>query len=139
MHELTHEDFYDFKEFITHLGQNFKCNEEASSFKFSEIKIIRVEKKTPGAFFYKLSFSEKEFRKVDLNMDIDSPLNIRKRTRISPKSTNVNKKVDNIHTLKLKKAYKSKLPINERKKKGLLDLLKKETIPKFYASFYESL
>ena len=41
--------------------------------------------------------------------------------------------------LLLQPAYSKKLPIGDKKKAVILDLLRKNCIPKFYAVFYESL
>ncbi|KAG8269944.1 hypothetical protein J6590_095888 [Homalodisca vitripennis] len=81
----------------------------------------------------KLSFSD-EYEKVNLNHTIESASKNTKNLK-----TRKTKRVGNISSLILKNAYKTKLPISDRKKKSLMDLVKKQTIPKFYSSFYEKL
>ncbi|KAL4720776.1 hypothetical protein ACJJTC_017583 [Scirpophaga incertulas] len=88
-------------------------------------QIIRSAKKTDDtqnyAFYYKTSYEEEHFNKV--NVDKIG------RTRKTQYNNNI----------VLTQAYKNKMEVCEKKKRGLLGLLQKNTIPKCYSLFYENL
>lgn len=56
--ELTHEDFIDFKDACQRQGNNFSITTDGHQIKMTNIKIIKVEKDNPGAFFIKTSYEE---------------------------------------------------------------------------------
>lgn len=72
------------------------------------------------AFYYKTSYEEEHFNKVIVDKI--------GRTRNTQNNNIV-----------LTQAYKNKMEVCEKKKRGLLGLLQKNTIPKCYSLFYENL
>lgn len=112
--ELTHEDFFDIKSLEANLAfgnQNVKIG---------ELRIVKLEKLYPNKMFYKTSFSEDDFSEIE--------------TKRITRRSNENNKVGHLFSL-----YDSKLPINEKKKKGLLTLFEKNIIPRYYSTFYNNL
>ena len=128
--ELAHNDFIDIKELTAAMGTNFIINENGESVLVSKIKMVKVEKDVPFSFFYKNSYSEsdEEWKLVDI--------------RHQKKSTRTLGSANNVYsdTLPaLEKAYKTKLPLNDNKKKDLKFLLEKNFIPSYYQNFYNLL
>lgn len=115
VYEMSFEDFFDWKDVCTQMGLNITKNEDNELVKFSDIKILKIEKLSPQVLYYKHSYSDETFKKAVI---------IRKKK--NPE-------------IVIKKAYDSKPGISERKKADLLDLLNKNVIPKYYAPFYNSL
>lgn len=62
--EMSHDKFYDVKALEESWGTNFNIDEEKNQIKWYDIKVLRVEKEQPEAFFYKTSFSEGAYRKA---------------------------------------------------------------------------
>ncbi|CAH2086905.1 unnamed protein product [Euphydryas editha] len=62
--EMTHSKFYDMKALQESWGSNFNIDEEKNQIKWHDIKVLRVEKEHPEAFFYKTSFTEETYRKA---------------------------------------------------------------------------
>lgn len=123
---MTHKDFIDVKQLTTDIGNNFDKNIENEQVYLSQIKMVKVEKTQPYMFFYKNSYSDLQWKCANVKQ--------RKTTRGSGSATS------SLPTeLKLGKAYNSKRPINENKKKDLKFLLNKHFIPDFYKHFYETL
>jgi len=112
--ELTHEDFFDIKSLETNIVFGNQ------TVKIGELRIIKLEKLYPNKMFYKTSFSEDDFSETE--------------TKRTTRRSNENNEVGHLSPL-----YDSKLPINEKKKKGLLTLLEKNLIPRYYSSFYNNL
>ncbi|KAF9802940.1 hypothetical protein SFRURICE_015537 [Spodoptera frugiperda] len=76
-------------------------------------------KSEPFHFYYKTSYSDTNFKQVDIR--------------------NKRKKMDPITAITLDKAYSQRQQLSENKKKDLKELLTKKLIPSFYASFYNSI
>lgn len=108
---MSQDSFYDLKGLAAQIGTNFSKNSEYESFKLGDVKIIRVESQHPRTFFYKTSYSETDFRKVEVDKKSDRRS---KKNEAGPGPE-----------VTLNKAYKRKIPISEKKKSALLNLLKK--------------
>lgn len=97
--EMTHEQFYDVKVLQESWGNNFSLDEDKTQFKWHDIKILKVEKENPEAFFYKTSFEDKTFKKTYE----------RKRRAANQSFTSVD----------LTRAYSEKIPLSDAKKKDI--------------------
>jgi len=113
--ELTHEDFFDIKSLEANLAFGNQ------SVKIGELRIVKLEKLYPNKMFYKTSFSEDDFLEIETK-------------RTTRRRSNENNEVGQLFSL-----YDSKLPINEKKKKGLLTLFENNIIPRYYSTFYNNL
>ncbi|CAG9773423.1 unnamed protein product [Ceutorhynchus assimilis] len=120
--EMTHENFYNIKG-LTGSGQESFKNKDKETVKTSEIKVMKMTREAPCSFFYKTSYMEEELKEVD--------------TQSKKKSLRGTSK--NNDRLILQPAYSKKRSLPENKKKDLLDLIKHNHIPKFYAHFYNDL
>lgn len=120
---MCHKDIFDLKDLSSQLGMKttFK-NAEGEAIKMTELKMFMVKKESPGVLFYKTSYEEKEFSEVSIFM---------RRQQLD------------FSSLKLKKAYKQKVGITEKKKKSLLSLFDerpdKRVVPLYYLDFYSRL
>lgn len=122
VHELCYDDFYDFRNEGIEINKN---NTDKETFKLSDVKVFKVDQDTPNELMYKNSYGEQDFKVVLLNSNI-------KATRSkSAKSGN--------ESLSLVKAYTAKKGITEAKKTGLLRLIEKNVVPKYYFDFYNNL
>ncbi|KAL0882683.1 hypothetical protein ABMA27_001109 [Loxostege sticticalis] len=119
VHELTHDDFYDIKALADSVGNNYSKNTENETVKITRIKILKFEASNES-FKYCVSYETQDFKEVKLN------INKRKR-----QNRNV--------AIEIQKAYKQKFSVADKKKKGLLELVSKNIIPRFYSSFYTNL
>lgn len=61
---MTHKQFYDVKVLQESCGTNFSKDNDRNQVNWHDIKVLRVEKEHPGAFFYKSSFEEETFKKT---------------------------------------------------------------------------
>lgn len=112
MNELCFQDIFDIKKLCTDLYVNPR------KVRFSDLKVIKIEKNKPNILFYKYSYNESY-------MDVEI---ISERKQIQ---------FDNII---LKKAFSKKPGIPETKKKGLLELIeKKKCVPLYYLDFFKNL
>jgi hypothetical protein len=78
-----------------------------------------VDKRIPYTFSFKTSYAQENYKKTVVN-------NWRKTKSAAAQ-------------LDLQPAYSKKLPIGDKMKAGILDLFRKNYVPKFYAAFYDSL
>jgi len=99
--ELTHEDFFNIKSLESNLAFGNQ------SVKMGELHIVKLEKLYPNKMFYKTSFCEDDFLEIE--------------TKRTTRRSNENNEVGQLFSL-----YDSMLPINEKKKKGLLVLFEKK-------------
>lgn len=129
--ELTHDDFINVKQLMADTGTNFNVNSNGEPVLLNKIRVVKVEKKKPFLFFYKTSYAESydNWKTVDVRH-----VQQKKNTRASGSAINSSETLPS-----LQKAYKTKLSINENKKKDLRFLLEKNYIPKYYHNFYQSL
>lgn len=84
----------------------------------TDINSVKVDKCSPYTFFFKMSYSQENYKKVVVNN--------RRKTKSAAAQ------------LVLQPVYSNKLPIGDKKKADILDLLKKNQVPKYHATFYES-
>ncbi|CAG5020883.1 unnamed protein product [Parnassius apollo] len=112
---MNNDDFLDWKGVCSQMGVNITKDEEGNTIKFADLKVVKVDKNHPRAIFFKTSYEQQEFKKAEV---------IRKK-----------KSVD----VEVKKAYDVKPALNKKKKDGLLELIRKNAIPRYYAPFYNSL
>lgn len=119
VHELNHESFFDIKKIADAIGSNFSINEDREKLKMGDIKVVRVEKKFNDRFYYKCSYKEDSFKTVLV------------KTRATKKKTNL--------CSELQPLYSTKLAVSETKKAGILTLIDKNIIPRFYKNFYQNL
>lgn len=122
VNELSHEDFVDIESLAAEIGKNYCKNTENQNVRMTDIKVLKVESDDTANYscYYKTSYEDGQFKKVVVD-------------KIG-KTRNSNNKY-----IKLKGIYKDKMTVCEKKKNGLLALIKKNVIPKFYTSFFENL
>lgn len=101
---------------------NYTTNEDKENVKWSDIKVLKIDKYVKNKFLYKTSYQENEFKSV-------STLNKGRQLK-----TNQSK---NIGTPK--QLYNQKLNVTQAKKQGILNLINKNVIPKYYESFFANL
>ncbi|KAJ8930293.1 hypothetical protein NQ314_016912 [Rhamnusium bicolor] len=123
---IYHDDIYDFKSLIADIGWNSTPKkDDEDKLKITQVKVFKVDKKNFGKIFYKTRYEQDEFQQIDV-------LNRQGRR----KNTTI---ITNFGNIVLKKAYKKRVGITEKKKKSLLSLFKKKTIPMAYFPFYNAL
>lgn len=122
--ELNYEEFFDLKDLAAKSGFNVLKNPNGELVKVSDITILRVEKEFPFRVLYKTSFSETDFKVIEI-----------KKARVS--STRSSNEFPIIP--ELKSAYNDKQKIKDKKKEGLSKLMEKNIIPKYYSQFYKNL
>ncbi|KAJ8915389.1 hypothetical protein NQ315_008276 [Exocentrus adspersus] len=129
VHELTHDDFVDVKLLAADVGVNISTNSNKEPVHLSKVHMVKVEKDKPFLYFYKTSYSEEDWKTVNTKK-----LPSQKATRSQASLSETLPSLPN-----LQKAYKTKLVLNENKRRDLQFLLQKNCIPQYYKSFYESL
>lgn len=112
MHELSHEDFYDLKDLASRTQKSFSKNVHNEVFKISDVRVIKTEKGEPNKLFYKTSFANDEFQTIEIKL-----------ARESNKRTS---KETNRLILPLKKLYKNKVKISEKKKQSIMSLFQQK-------------
>lgn len=117
--ELAHDSFVDLKPLAS---GNYTTNEDREKVKWSNIKVLKIDKNVKNKFLYKTSYQENEFKSV-------STLNKGRQQKTN--------KSENISTPK--KLYNQKLNVTQAKKQGILNLINKNIIPKYYESFFANL
>jgi hypothetical protein len=95
-------------------GSNFSKTTENETAKMADNKTVKVDKRSPYTSF-KTSYSQENYKKAVVN--------------------NRRKKKSATAQLVLQPAYSKKLPIGDKKKADILDLLKKITFPNFMLLF----
>lgn len=122
--ELCYDSFLDFKD----LSNNIKaCGFKDSSnegVRTSDIAVLRVEKSNQQKIFFKYKYSDEQYRQIDL------VLSQKRNTRGAATAG---------EPFSLNRLYDKPVGLDQKKKDGLLKLVEKNIIPKFYASFYNSL
>lgn len=114
--ELTHESFMNLKSLA--IG-NYTTNENGGKVKWADLKVIKTDKEHKNMFLYKTSYEDAEFTKVTtLNRRQNSP-------------------GTGLRTVK--KLYANKLQVAAVKKQGILNLIEKNVIPRYYKTFYTNL
>ena len=83
----------------------------------TDIKIVKVDKRSPYTFAFKTSYFQENYKKKNV------VVNNRRKTKSAAAQ------------LVMQPAYFKKLPIGDKKKYDILDLVRKNDIPKFYDTF----
>ncbi|CAG5021511.1 unnamed protein product [Parnassius apollo] len=122
---MTHDKFYDVKALQETWGKNFNTDEERNQVKWHDLKVLRVEKDHPEAFFYKTSFTEEMFKKVCVRKRI-----LRVRGSGSPIAID-----QALFSIGLTHAYTEKIALSDAKK-DIKELIDKNVIPKSYYDVY---
>ncbi|CAG5004595.1 unnamed protein product [Parnassius apollo] len=123
---MTHDKFYDVKALQETWGTNFNTDEERNQVKWHDLKVLRVEKDHPEAFFYKISFTEETFKKVCVRKRI-------LRLRGSGSAIAIDQ---SLFSIVLTHAYTEKIALSDAKKKDIKELIDKNVIPKSYYDVY---
>lgn len=122
VHELCYDDFYNFQNVGIEIN---KKNTDKETFKMYDVKMFRIDQDKPNELMYKTSYGDQVFKVVLLTS------NLKTTRKKSSESGN--------ETLCLEKAYTAKKDITEAKKTGLLRLIDKNVVPKYYFDFYNNL
>lgn len=120
--EMTHNKFYDIKALQESWGTNFNIDEEKNQIKWQDIKVLRVEKEHPEAFFFKTSFSDETYRKVCVQKRV-----LRANRKAADQS---------FFSIGLLPAYTEKIPLSAAKRQDIQELIDKNSIPKSYFDIY---
>lgn len=120
--ELAFGDFYDIKSMSDKIANNFSKTTDNCYIKLTDIKIIKVLKHDPLAFYVKTSYADEEFKRIEIR-----------------KSNTRHQKTEFAFPDSLDRAYSEKIPVTEKKKLDILKLIDKRHIPQTYYNFYNSL
>lgn len=119
VHELTYDSIIDFKLLQQDWGFNYGTDENGHNVNWNEVKVLKVTKENPFLFYYKTSYKDENFKEV----------NVRNKRRKMKSATEIS----------LSTAYTQRQEISANKKKDLKELMAKNLIPSYYASFYNSI
>jgi hypothetical protein len=97
------------------LGCSFSKTTENETVKMTDIKIVKVDRRSPYTFSFKMSYSQENYKRVVVN------------NRRKAKSAAAQ--------LVLLPVYSKKLPIGDKNKADILNLLRKSTFPNFMLLF----
>lgn len=128
--ELTHDDFMNIKQLMNDLGSNFNVNSDGDQLVINDLRVVKVEKTEPFKYFYKTSYSDTQFKTVDILQKKRLNTKRQKVEQLQPPAPEIPV---------LKRAYARKRQLNEKKIEDLKFLLAKGYIPKYYRAFYETL
>ncbi|CAH2105198.1 unnamed protein product [Euphydryas editha] len=117
--KLTYDFFVDLKLLQEKWGYNFSEDEDKNSVILNNIKVLKFMKTDSFSFYYKISYSQSEFKRVNIR--------------------NKRKKMMSPEEIVLTKAFSQRLELSEHKKKDLRDLINKNLIPSYYRDFYASI
>lgn len=98
---------------------NFSENENKGNVTWNDVKIFKFTEEDTFTFYYKTSYSQNVFNKVNMR--------------------NKRKKMSNIREIAMTKAYSQRLVLSERKKTDLRSLIEHNLIPHYYADFYNNI
>lgn len=114
VNELCFKDILDLKKLASDLYINIPRH-----VKFTNLRVIKLQKCDPNTLYYKYSFAEDKFMETEI-------INHRKNIQIDQ--------------ISLHSAFVNKPTISEAKKKGLLELVeKKKCVPQYYLDFFKNL
>lgn len=94
---MTFDSFMDLKSLQEEWGYNFTIDTEGKTVNWNEVKVLHMVKSEPLQFSYKTSYSDDNFRTVDIR--------------------NKRKKMKQITEITIKKAYDQKQELSKNKKK----------------------
>ena len=113
---MTHTDFLDLSSLSTRILKNKNVDQDGTKVNWLKIKRLRLEKASPGVFFYSYNF-EDELKSVKVTG--------RGRPATMPSV--------------IQKLYNSQLPISKEKKRDLMKMCHSNIVPKELYSWYESI
>ncbi|CAH2087499.1 unnamed protein product [Euphydryas editha] len=116
--KLTYDFFVDLKLLQEKWNYNFSEDEDKNSVILNNIKVLKFMKTDSFSFYYKISYSQSEFKRVNIR--------------------NKRKKMMSPEEIVLTKAFSQRLELSEHKKKDLRNLINKNLIPSYYRDFYAS-
>lgn len=120
--EMNYTDFLDVKHLQSEIGSNFNQNVTGEKVQWQEICGIKVMKSSPYAIFYKKSYTENDYKKIDVRYN---------KTRGKRYSSN--------KLINLTKLYANPIKIPLAKKNDLISLCDANAIPSQYWSFFKNL
>lgn len=120
---MNYDSFFDLKVFAEELNINLSKNVHGDQIKLTELKVVQFTK-NKNTFEYKLSYKTENMLQANIT--------VQRNLRTSRPS----RSIDEIH---LMPAYNSKIPISERKKQDILQLIEKNIVPHYYAEYYRNL
>lgn len=122
VNEISTEDIFDLKALCTQMGKNYVKNTENEKVVWKDVRIVKVEKMQPYIIFYKTSYSQYNFKSIDVRQNSKHLRNNQeqKKTKLLP-------------------AYKKAPSIDAKKKENLLELCKENAIKQVYWPFYKGL
>lgn len=97
MIELTYNFFVDLKVLQTNWGYNYKEDEDKNNILWNNVKILKFCKTEEFIFYFKSSYNQSEFTKVNIR--------------------NKRKKMLRLEEITLTKAFSQRLELSEHKKK----------------------
>lgn len=96
-------------------GYNFNTDEQKNNVVWNNIKVLKFTKDDPFSFYYKCSYKD-DFKKVNVR--------------------NKRKRMPDVEEITMQKAYSQALQLSFAKKNDLKDLINKQLIDPYYASYY---
>lgn len=117
---LKHYNFIDFKRYKDNHFKNFNCSTDGTVLNWKSVKWLRIEKERPTILLYKNDFWE-DFHELDTKLKRSNRKNV-----IYEYPTNL---------LEFP-AYKTVLPISNKKYKDLINLCETDVIEDVYKPFY---
>lgn len=120
INELTYDFFWNLKAFQEKWAYNFNEDDNKQNLACNYIKVLKFTKLDLLKFYYKTSYNQNEYTKVDM----------RNKRR---------KKMDDVKDIMMTKAYSNPINLSKRKHDDLRYLVENNLIPHYYAYFYKSL
>lgn len=99
-------------------GYNFNVDEQKNNVVWNSIKVLKCTKNDPFSFHYKCSYKD-DLKKINIR--------------------NKRKRMPDIGEITMQKAYLEALQLSAAKKKDLKDLIDKQLIDPYYASYYNNM
>lgn len=112
---MHNDDFLDWKDVCSQIGVNITKDVEGNTVKIADLKVVKIDANYPRTIFYKNSYEQENFKQIEV---------IKKKRSVD---------------IVTKKAYQVKPGISKKKKDGLINLIKKNAIPRYFSPFYNSL
>lgn len=121
VNEIDTKDVFDLKALCAEMGKNYIKNMDNERVIWKDVSIVRVEKTQPYIIFYKTSYSQNNFKSINVRYNPKQLRNIeQKKTTLLP-------------------AYKKAPSIAAKKMENLLELCKENAIRPVYWPFYKGL
>lgn len=119
--ELGNRGVMNFKELTDDCIGNRNRAEDGSIMKWNNIHSFQYRKEEPNKIFFKYEISQREYNSIDI------------------RSGRRGAKLRNMKNYHLRPLYSSLVPISDAKFKDLMDLCKKNVIPRVHHDFYSQL